>query len=232
MGIYFLGDPHLGHGKLSEMRGFNSIKAHDDYLMGQMRELGPSDRLWAMGDLSSGKSAEEQVALEFFGTLNCSVELVFGNHDTGSGINRNGYKKRKHFSQYFNSLNDFAHLAFMNEQVMLSHYPYAAAADGPDRMDRVRYEAFRLPDLGHPLIHAHTHHSNPHAPMPPKSITRIESEDGLDLNSLCVSWEARRGLTAEGDVAKWLKARAEARDAAKTAKIKDFFGAIHGASQA
>lgn len=225
MAQYWLGDPHFGHEKVSGIRGFASTDDHDAVLMEQLSVLRETDQLFFLGDLSSGRGEAELRALKLISTLKCTTHLIAGNHDSVSGINRNGWKQMRRFLEVFDSVRDFGQFSMDNNRVMMSHYPYAALGDGDGRTSNPRYLAFRLPDVGHPLIHAHTHQSHPFSKMREETLTKIEFE-GYDLNSMCVSWDARRGLTTERDVVEWIKARDHVQLQREREKLQEYWGSF------
>lgn len=185
MTVFLSSDPHFGHLKVASIRGFATTQAHDDDVYGSYRRtLKGGDDLWILGDLSANRAGEEQ-ALEMLWVLKrdtgARLHLVSGNHDSVSGIHRDGYKHQKRFMLTFDSVQDFARKRGPNrEKVMLSHYPFAAAGDGPHR-EGARYLEYRLPDLGDWLLHGHTH--QPERVSGPRSI-----HVGWDAWQRPVSW--------------------------------------------
>lgn len=162
MTVYLTSDPHLGHKLVSQIRGFGTTDGHDEVLLDSYRNMiRKGDDLWILGDLTAGSKAAEERALEllwrFKTDVGCRLHLVNGNHDSVSSIHRDGYKRQPRFRLTFDSIQDFARKRGPDRQpVFLSHYPYLAAGDGPGRGE-ARYPEYRLPDMGHWLIHGHTH---------------------------------------------------------------------------
>ena len=63
-------DPHFGHDKLAELRGFSSVDAHDNYIIRQwMKRVRPEHNVIIAGDISSGSSSAQLRALEIFRQL-------------------------------------------------------------------------------------------------------------------------------------------------------------------
>ncbi|MFC4222583.1 metallophosphoesterase [Lysinibacter cavernae] len=197
MARYFIADVHLGHASVATRRGFSTVEQHDETVLGQLQALTASDELYILGDLSSGRPHEEDRALELLSGIQPLTHFIAGNHDSIASINRNGWKRRAAFDAVFASVRDFAVIRVNGQQVLLSHYPYAATGDGPGR-GPARYTEFRLPDVGELLIHGHTHQSTPHADNP---------------RELCVSWEVRRGIAHEAEANEWVAARRATREA-------------------
>lgn len=225
MAQYWLGDPHFGHPKVSEIRGFASTDDHDAVLMEQLSVLREEDHIFFLGDISSGRREHEERALTLISTLPGTKHLIAGNHDAVSGIHRNGWKHVPRWLEIFDSVRDFGQVALNKNRVLMSHYPYAALGDGDGRESNPRYLAFRLPDVGMPLIHAHTHQDHPFSKMRDETVTKIEFR-GYDLNSMCVSWDARRGLTTENDLNEWLKAREDVQKQREQDRIRKYWGAF------
>lgn len=56
MNRYYISDLHLGHQKLADMRGFDSVQDHDDFILSELAKLKAKDTLWLLGDLAMGNS--------------------------------------------------------------------------------------------------------------------------------------------------------------------------------
>lgn len=222
---YWLGDPHFGHEKVSGIRGFASTDEHDNHLLEQLSVLKDDDTIYFLGDLSSGRDAAEARALELISGLKGTKHLMAGNHDSVSSIHKNGWKSQRRYLEVFDSVRDYGQFAMEREKVLMSHFPYAAMGDGDGRDSNPRYLAFRLPDVGLPLIHAHTHQVHPFSLLREASIHPVAFE-GYDLNSMCVSWDARRGLTTEREVKEWLLARDQVKRDQETERVRSFWGAF------
>lgn len=228
MAEFWIGDTHFGHERVSKLRGFKTTQEHDNVIIEQISVLNPGDRLWVLGDISGGRRDEENYAIEIFKKLREELEiethLIAGNHDSVSSIHRNGFKQQDRFREGFDSIQVQGRFNMYRESIIMSHYPYAASGDGDGR-DTVRYLEWRIQDTGKPLMHAHTHQNHPFSLANIENVTRIE-RDGLEYNSMCVSWEARRGLTTEVDVTNWIKTRSEILKKDKAVKINDFYSKI------
>lgn len=195
---YFLGDPHLGHTLVAEQRfpqhkGDSAVNRHDSILTEQLYELTRGDQLWVLGDISVGTKAMEDRALGIFKTIReatgAQVHAILGNHDGASAIHVGGWKRQRAYLEAFTSVQQYAVLKFNRRKVLLNHFPYASMGDGLSRPS-VRYLEFRLPDVGFPLIHAHTH----------QPVAYYDSSP----NQFCVSWDAHRQLVPEGHIQSWL----------------------------
>lgn len=202
MSRYWVADLHLGHSKVAEIRGFKSYQGHDDHILNQLSKLTAGDMLWVLGDISSGSSKGEDYALWILqNEVKAPMHLIAGNHDSVSSIHRQGYKKQREWLETFDSIQQFGRLRMGGHRVLMSHYPYARSGDGPGRGE-ARYNEFRLPDVGAPLIHGHTHQRTPHA-VP----ARLgQNHPGVpDLQQYCVSWDVHRRLVTEADLNEWVE---------------------------
>lgn len=189
--IWFIGDTHFGHEKVSGLRGFTHPDYHDAALAGKwLKQVKNEDLVYVMGDVSGGSRTGERAALEFLATLPGRKRLIAGNHDSISSIHRKMSPHTGLFAEVFERVSDFGRIRVAGREVLLSHYPYTAdhTEAGP------RYAQYRLKNLGLPLVHAHTHSTERVDPLSLPA-ERIE---------LCVSWEAWGRLVNLGDVSQWL----------------------------
>lgn len=208
MSRYWIADLHLGHAKVAEIRGFKSYQEHDEHVLNQLSKLTTGDMLWVLGDISSGSSKGEDYALwALQNEVKASMHLIAGNHDSVSSIHRQGYKKQRGWLETFDSIQQFGRLRMGGHHVLMSHYPYARSGDGPTRGE-ARYVEFRLPDEGAPLIHGHTHQTEPHMVIPRTEhlSDMLTRDERLDRQQYCVSWDAHRRLVTEADLHKWVEA--------------------------
>lgn len=187
---YWISDLHIGHEKVARTRDLDLL-SHDAKVLGPLRKLRSSDEVWILGDLSSSKPDEQKAALRELSKVEAKLHLIAGNHDAVSSTNRNGWKYQRHYLEVFESVQQFGRIRIDGTQVLMSHYPYARAGDGPGRGE-ARYLEYRLPDEGFLLIHGHTHQPEPHI-------------DG-DRSMFCVSQDAHVGLVDEGTITKWVQA--------------------------
>lgn len=89
---------------------------------------------------------------QFFVERNGFIHLT-GNCFPG---HKDSHKHMKSWMQFFDSIQLHAKKKIAGKEVLFSHFPYWAYGDGPER-PTARYEQWRLPDLGMPLCHGHTH---------------------------------------------------------------------------
>lgn len=189
---FFIGDPHLFHEKVSLIRGFPSVDAHNDFLVRKWRkQVKEQDTVIVMGDCSGGNPHEEEQALSLIQDLPGHKRLILGNHDSESGIHKQVSPNRELFHDVFERITDFGQITYDKRRILLSHYPYLESGDGPGR-GLARYAQFRLPNFGHILIHAHTHHTHP-------------TDGSATGREICVSWDAWHRLVDMGDIHRLVK---------------------------
>lgn len=198
-GTWFIGDLHFGHAKVAALRGFSEPDLHDMTIQHKWRkQVSENDIVYVLGDISAGGTAAELRSLGLIALLPGRKRLISGNHDSISSIHRRLSPNLEAFRHVFEAIQDFGRFRIEGEEVLMSHYPYKSQGDGPGRGEP-RYEQFRLPDLGAPLVHAHTHHTHP-------------TRGSVDGNEMCVSWDAWKRLVNLGDIQRWLTSRKEARN--------------------
>lgn len=92
-----------------------------------------------------------------------------------------------------------------HQDVLVAHLPYWRIGDGRERFEKhsrePRLEQWRLPDLGLPMIHGHTHSPDPHV------VHGAPGQEKTDTTALCVShdaWAHQHGVATMDDVSRWL----------------------------
>lgn len=210
MARYWVGDLHLGHTKVAKIRYPDDdrvVAHHDMVIYDQLKRLSADDQVWILGDISSGRPEGEDRALQLLSEISAELHLIAGNHDSVSSIHRNGYKQQLRYLKTFETVQDFARVRLHGKNVLMSHYPYARSGDGPGRGE-ARYLEFRLPDTGLGLIHAHTHHTEPHMELYGSwedQVLQPGEPKTLDTQQYCVSWDVHRGLVTEHQLTEWAK---------------------------
>ena len=189
---YFTADLHLGHEKVANIRGFPSFVEHDIVIFDHLKAaLSPRDTLWILGDVM-GIGADRDYALDLLGQVGretgATLRLVPGNNDTCSSMHRRAHRELPKYYPTFDSVQDFARIRHNKRDVLLSHFPYQRAGD---RDSVERYAQYRLPNMGLPLIHGHTHQDTP----------VIEERP----NQVCVSWDAWQRVASLDEVMKLLE---------------------------
>lgn len=174
---FFTSDLHIGHKKVAGIRGFWDEDVVLDVMHGGIlvpeaqpdagehaRELArnwdavvrPGDTVWVLGDISINGG---QHALDWIEARPGIKRLIAGNHDPVHEQFRTAPKLLRHWMNYFESVQSSARLRFGDQSYLLSHFPYLSWGEGPERggMEAARDVQWRLPDLGMPLLHGHTH---------------------------------------------------------------------------
>jgi calcineurin-like phosphoesterase family protein len=183
--IWFIADLHFGHEKVSTLRGFSDTVHHDFAITKKWeRQVQDDDMVYVLGDISGGSRVGESHALSILAELPGRKRLIAGNHDSVASIHRKLSPHTELFGQVFERVSDFGRIRLAGRDILLSHYPYDA-----DHEFKARYIQYRLPNLGMPLIHGHTH-----------------SETRFNVREACVSWEAWGRLVNLGDLVEWFTA--------------------------
>lgn len=151
--IFFTSDTHFDHGFVADLRGFDSTREHDEWVVDQWNSrVGKRDVVWHLGDVGIGNLSRFEGSLT---RLNGTIHLITGNHDEcAPGIFRNAHTKQAKWLDEFASIQQFARFKVGDLQFLASHFPFNGEGkrDTPDR-----FSEFRLRDEGIPLVHGHTH---------------------------------------------------------------------------
>lgn len=160
MAIWFTSDLHLGHSLVAGLRGYADADEHSDVLAGAwdlcVRE---SDQVWVLGDLTLGNP---EPALDWIDSRPGTKHLIAGNHDRVHPLHRTSHREiNKHaWLGTFDTIQTMARRRIGGIDVLLSHFPYPGTSEGTDEAGRPfddRYLQYRLPNLGMPIMHGHTH---------------------------------------------------------------------------
>jgi calcineurin-like phosphoesterase family protein len=183
MTTWFVSDLHLGHKLVSEKRGYIDVADHDAAVMTSLDQVTWDDVLWILGDVTCTGNRDR--LLELLAVLEkhpARKHLVTGNHDPVHPMHRESHKWQSIYQSVFDSVQAFARVRVRGtdqnvpkRNILLSHFPYSG-----DSLDSDRYAQYRLPDLGLPLVHGHTH-SSERLSRSPKGTLQIN-----------VCWEAWR----------------------------------------
>ena len=151
-------DPHLFHPLLATMRGYATPDEFNEAWADAYNDAVRSrkDRVFILGDLTGGSLPATQRAINLLARLRGERHLILGNHDPAHPMYRSSHT---HFPMYFPtfaSVQLHARKSIGGTRVLLSHMPYQG---GGDHTAEDRFNQWRLPDLGTPLIHGHTHSS-------------------------------------------------------------------------
>lgn len=97
MTVWFTADPHFGHAKAAELRGFASVQEHDEAVIESVASrVKPGDEVWWLGDMAfDGWQARIPMALVQVGLRDVFHHLVLGNHDRAHPMQSRGIATRK-----------------------------------------------------------------------------------------------------------------------------------------
>jgi calcineurin-like phosphoesterase family protein len=168
--VFYTSDLHVGHKLVSAIRGFHDGEAgtspedpraviadpvrHDHVLAARWdATVKKDDIVYVLGDVSINGS---QYALDWVAERPGRKHLIAGNHDPVHPMHSKYLNALPKWLMVFDSVQPFLRRKIAGHEVLLSHFPYFTWGDGPGRPD-ARYEQYRLPDLGVPLLHGHTH---------------------------------------------------------------------------
>lgn len=173
--IWVMSDAHLFHLLVSTLRGYTVEEFTKIFVDDWMSKVRPKDQVWLLGDLTGGGHLDEAFAL--LKSLPGEKHLIIGNHDGCFPGHRNSHRRLKRYFEVFESVQLHARRSINGTNVMVSHFPYYG-----DHTEIMRYDEWRLPDIGIPLIHGHTHSSE---------ILSFTLNGTPQIN---VSWEATKGF--------------------------------------
>lgn len=170
MNEFFTSDLHFGHqnilyrqaeekvGYSPEFRwnlGWRTVEEMNERLIEMWNsQVSPGDKVWILGDLCMGKM---DVTLPYISRLNGEKILLPGNHDRMHPI-QGSVQKQQHFRQRYRDfgIDAYCDLITYGERdgyrYVMCHFPYYG-----DHTETDRFEDFRPPDEGLPLIHGHVH---------------------------------------------------------------------------
>jgi calcineurin-like phosphoesterase family protein len=161
MATYHTSDPHFGHKFVAGLRGFTNVDDHDEKIASAFNVLGPDDIVWVQGDICVSASGWAR-ALEILKSCPGRKRLISGNHDPVANHHRDSWKFQRAALEVFECVQEYGRLKLAPRDspyggyVLMSHYPYLGA--GADHVgEEARYPQYRLPDMGMPMIHGHTH---------------------------------------------------------------------------
>lgn len=192
--VLFTADLHLGHKLVSELRGFSSIEEHDEHIVQVWNKtVSRRDVVYVLGDIAL---SNYDYALDIIKNLNGAKHLVSGNHDIVHPMHKRGQSRQElmKWLDTFETINPFLRKKINHKEYLLSHFPYADWGDGESR-EGSRFDQYRLPDRGLPLIHGHTHGKE-----------RIHGSFASSTlhNMLHVGWDAWGKPVDVSYVAQWL----------------------------
>ena len=189
MSQFYTADPHFFHTSVAHERGFASPDAFVDHwcTIYEQQVKNDNDIVYILGDLALGTNSFK-AACDILDELPGRKVLVYGNHDSCSPIHshwsRPAYERAL---KTFMRCDSFITRKLVGHRLMMSHFPYGiidgAYATAP------RFMEYRLPDMGFPLVHGHTHGTEKH----------------YSPNMMHVGWDAWNRLVSEDEIADWLR---------------------------
>jgi calcineurin-like phosphoesterase family protein len=161
--VFYWSDLHLGHRKVAAIRGFGegeeAVRRHDLFIFDAWcRTVTDRDLVYVLGDIAV--SGFHTHALPILAGLPGRKRLIAGNHDPVHPQHRRTFARElPRWLEVFETVSPFERRRLNGHTVLLSHYPYEEWGEGPERGGReaARDLQYRLPDLGTPLLHGHTH---------------------------------------------------------------------------
>ena len=195
--VWYTADTHFGHKRVSEYRGFDSLESHDIAIAQKWKEqVSKHDTVYVLGDIAvSG----HRYAIDIFNTLPGRKHLIMGNHDIIHPSHERGHSRAEweRWLSAFDTIQPFLRKKLNNIEVLLSHFPYPESGDGFSR-EGSRYDQYRLPDMGLPLIHGHTHGTE-------RAHDSGYSQNwNIVKNQFHVGWDAWQRLVSQEEVIQWL----------------------------
>lgn len=171
--IRYTTDTHVGHRLVARSRGFvvsngeteyhrgqwvpkADTKAHDDFLADYWDStVKENDVTIVGGDISINGN---QYALDWHAARPGIKVLVAGNHDKVHPRNRDAHKHFAAWSKVFTGgIFTFMRGRLAGKEFLISHYPYLGTGQEGHELLEARDPQYRLPDMGVPLLHGHTH---------------------------------------------------------------------------
>lgn len=154
--VFFTSDLHIGHAKVSSLRGFATPQDHDVHIVETWNKtVTKRDTVYILGDIAV---SNYEYALALIQTLNGTKHLISGNHDIVHPMHKRGHSRTEQMKwlDTFETVQPFLRKTNNHRNYLLSHFPYANWGDGEHRTGS-RYNQYRIPDTGVPLLHGHTH---------------------------------------------------------------------------
>ena len=131
--VYAISDLHKGHQNMSKKRGFESLEAHDEYIVKQWNSvITKKDTVMLLGDITMEKDD-----YSFLSRLNGYKKVVLGNHD-----------QPHHVKSLLQHVNTVAGMVKYKNGIVLTHAP----------LHRKEIKRFRINVHGH--VHENSLHDN------------------------------------------------------------------------
>lgn len=204
---FYWSDMHFGHETTVKDRGFASVAEHDASIITAWTEtVKPQDTIYVMGDISSGNEKATSRALTIIGKMPGRKILLPGNRDIVHPMHRPNLNSVKPWHEVFDDIRLSDYDKFKGHEFVMSHFPYL----GDERRasiirsngrpaDDTKYAQFRMPDLGLPLIHGHTHQ-----PMATWPREEWRTPEGTESRMLNIGVDANPHPVSKDDIWLWL----------------------------
>lgn len=146
----FTADLHLGHKFVSNLRGYDNTDDHDEVIISNLRStVRKDDVLWVLGDYSC---SQHERARKLLSEVPGRKVLVPGNHDPEHPMHRGAWKHQREAMGTFEAVLPYQRIRLNKINFLMSHLPYEGDHKAVDR-----YDEYRLPDKGMPLLCGHVH---------------------------------------------------------------------------
>lgn len=202
--IFYTTDIHIGHSFVARTRGFfkearkpvpwapePDISAHDAWLADLWDStIKENDVVYVVGDISINGG---QHALDWVGARPGHKVLISGNHDPVHPADYRSFRRVfRRWLDYFDIITPYSVQKLVNTKFIVSHFPYSGTGSEGHGVEE-RYTQYRMPDLGMPLVHGHTHGPE----------VRHTSDKGTP--QLHVGIDAWRRLVPQEEIIAWLE---------------------------
>jgi len=191
--VFFTSDLHLGHRKVSDIRGHATTYDHDEAVMQAWSVVRPVDEVWVLGDLAASSPTH---ALSLLAMVPGRLHLIAGNHDKVHPMHRDAHKHLRRYLDVFDSVASAARRRVEGREVLLSHFPYYRDRGEP------RHTQWRLREEGLPLLHGHTHGQEKLTVTPTWGVGLTRPRPIVEVH---VGWDAWGRLVTLDDVAELLQ---------------------------
>lgn len=196
--VFYTSDQHFGHRRVSEIRGFETADEHDAHIIEKWtKQVTKHDTVYILGDIAMTRY---KYALDVLRYLPGRKHLISGNHDVVHPVHERGHSRAEldRWLETFDTIQPFLRKKLSKTEVLLSHFPYPEFGDGYSR-EGSRFDQYRLPDMGLPLIHGHTHGKET---IHDSGYTQTWTNKN---NQFHVGWDAWDRLVTQEEIIAWLQ---------------------------
>lgn len=157
---FFIADTHFFHDAVATHRGFQTTEQHNRTIIDNiMCDTRPGDTIFFVGDIV-GRTDDANAALDLidYNLPNRTLRLIAGNHDPVHPMSSKAHKHTPDWLKVFHSIQSQTFIKMMGQKIPVSHFPYTGES-GSRTEDR--HIQWRMRDVGTPIIHGHTHATDP-----------------------------------------------------------------------